>query len=146
MADEIAVAALVRKRAELAGRIAHARRELDAMLAGLAALDATLRLFDPGIRVEGIKPKRFRPRSGEPAPGMRSRDVLVLLRRAGEPLDAREIAARLLAEAGRSGDERLLERARESVRKALGRHRARGLVACEPGAGQCAAWRLILHP
>ena len=49
MADELAVAALVRKRAELAGRIAHARRELEGMPTGPAALDATLRLFDPGI-------------------------------------------------------------------------------------------------
>src|SRR5215208_3127479 len=61
MADEIVVAALVRKRAELAGRIVHARAELDGMLASLAALDATLRLFDASAEPESIRPTPFCP-------------------------------------------------------------------------------------
>src|SRR5918998_4956239 len=101
MADEIAVAALVRKRTELAGRIDHARRELDGMLAGLAALDTTLRLFDPGIRVESIRPKAHRPGNGHAPPGIETRDLLAALREAAGPLTAREIAARLVAQAGR---------------------------------------------
>src|SRR5918997_2796126 len=105
MADEIAVAALVRKRAELAGRIDHARRELDAMLASLAALDTTLRLFDPTIRVESIRPKAHRPGNGQPSPGIATRDVLAALRDAAGPLTAREIASRLLTQAGREAGE-----------------------------------------
>ena len=70
---DLAVAALVRKRAVLAGRIEHARSELDAMLASLAALDATLRLFDPGIRVQAIRPKPFPPVQGAPAPAFAAR-------------------------------------------------------------------------
>src|SRR5918997_114498 len=110
MADEIAVAALVRKRAELAGRIDHARAELDGMLAGLAALDTTLRIFDPELRPEAVRPKPYRPASGQPSPGIRSRDVLGVLRETGRPMTAREIAERLLAGQGMVGDERLAHR------------------------------------
>jgi hypothetical protein len=89
MADELATAALVRKRAELAGRIGHARAELDAMLASLAALDATLRLFDPELRPQAIRPKPFPPRRGPEQPGMRVRDVLGALRETGRPMTTR---------------------------------------------------------
>ncbi len=142
MADEIAVAALVRKRAELAGRIDHARRELDGMLAGLAALDATLRLFDPEIRVESIRPKRHRPGNGQPSPGIETREVLAVLREAAGPLTAREIAFRLLAQAGREADEAVLRRAAEAVGEALRRQRAKVMATCERGTGQAVTWRL----
>ena len=128
MADEIAVAALVRKRAELAGRIDHARRELDGMLAGLAALDTTLRLFDPSIRAEGVRPKAHRPGNGHASPGIETRDVLGALREAAGPLTARETASRPLTQAGREADEGTLRRAAEAVGKALRRQRAKGVV------------------
>jgi hypothetical protein len=105
----------VRKRAELAGRIEHARAELEAMMAGLAALDVTLRLFDPGIRLEAIRPKAHRPGNGQAPPGIETRDVLAALREAAGPLTAREIAARLLAQAGREADEATLRRAAEAA-------------------------------
>src|SRR5688500_5449044 len=112
---DLAVAALSRKRAELAGRIEHARSELDAMLANLAALDTTLRLFDPGIRVQAIRPKPFPPVRSYQSPGMRVRDVLGARRETGAPMTTREIAARLLAGQGRGGDEKALSRAGEIV-------------------------------
>jgi hypothetical protein len=102
MADEIVVAALVRKRAELAGRIAHARADLDGMLASLAALDATLRLFDPGIRVESIRPKTYKPGNGHASPSIETRDVLAMLLEAARPLTAREIARPKASSARRS--------------------------------------------
>jgi hypothetical protein len=96
MAYEIAVAALVRKRAELAGRIGHARAELDGMLGSLAALDATLRLFDPGRRVEAIRPKAHRPGNGHASPRIATRDVLGALREAAHGARDRLAAARHL--------------------------------------------------
>src|ERR687885_1833195 len=108
--DTFAINALVRKRAELAGLIEHRRAELDAMLANLGHLDATLRLFDPEIRPDAIRPKAPRPAADPGRPEITTRMVLDALRRAGEPLSAREIAARLLAEGGVDGsDARLLQ-------------------------------------
>ena len=139
---DLAVAALSRKRAELAGRIEHARAELDAMLASLAAVDATLRLFDPGIRVQAIRPKPFPPVRGHGTPGMRVRDVLGALRETGRPITTRKIAARLLAGQGLGGDERMLSRAGEIVEAALRKLRAKGVAASQPGPGTRMLWSL----
>src|SRR3954449_4820773 len=141
MGDDLATAALVRKRAELAGRIDHTRSELDAMLASLAALDATLRLFDPEFRPQAIRPRPFPPRRGPEQPGMRARDVLGALRETGRPMTTREIAERLLA--GRAvGTDKLVSRGSEIVGAALRKLRARGVVACETGPGGRGLWEL----
>src|ERR671929_452335 len=98
--DTFAISALVRKRAELAGLVERHRAELDTMLTNLGHLDATLRLFDPEIRLDAIRPKAPRPAAVPGRPVITTRMVLDALRRAGGPLTAREIAARLLAELG----------------------------------------------
>jgi hypothetical protein len=134
-----ATAALIRKRAELAGRIEHARSELDVMLADLAALDTTLRLFDPEIRLAQIKPKPYPPVRGCSTPGMRVRDVLGCLRETGRPMTSAEIAKRLLGARGR--DKRMLLRAGEIVGAALRKLRARGVVTAER-PGKQVEWRL----
>src|SRR4051795_9075143 len=87
-----AVAALVRKRAEIAGQIAHARAEVARLQGKLAAIDTALEVFDPAIRAELIPPKRYRPPSELPYVEVGGRVLLDFLRRAEEPLDAREIA------------------------------------------------------
>src|ERR671926_124057 len=94
--DTFAINALVRKRAELAGLIGHTRAELNVMVANLGHLDATLRLFDPEIRLDAIRPKTPRPAADPGRPEITTRMVLDVMRRAGEPLSTREIAARLL--------------------------------------------------
>src|SRR3954451_10230015 len=144
MGDELATAALARKRAELAGRIDHTRAELDAMLASLAALDATLRLFDPELRPQAIRPRPFPPRRGPEQPGMRARDVLGALRETGRPMTTREIAERLLA--GRAiGNDKLVSRGSEIVGAAVRKLRARGVVACEAGTDGRSLWRLAVE-
>jgi hypothetical protein len=142
MAHDGVVAALVRRRAELAGRAEHGRAELEAMLAGLAALDATLRLFDPAIEVEAIRPVPCGPRRQGAPLGMRARDILDVLREAGRAMSAREVAARLVEAKDATDDARLLEQARETVAASLRRQRARGVVACEPGVDRCVLWSL----
>src|SRR4051812_24020334 len=92
-----AIGALVRKRAELAGLIERHRAELQAMVANLGHLDATLRLFDPEIRLDAIRPKASRPAADPGRPEITTRMMLDALRRAGAPLTAREVAAWLLA-------------------------------------------------
>jgi hypothetical protein len=83
MADE--PAAPVRERAELAGRLEHARGEPDATLASLAAPDAALRLLDPGLRPQAVRPEPFPPRRGPGQPGVRARDVLGAPGETGRP-------------------------------------------------------------
>ena len=52
---------LVKKRAWIAGEIENTHIKPRQLIADLEALDATLRVFDPTIQVEAIKPKAFRP-------------------------------------------------------------------------------------
>ena len=111
------------------------------MLASLAALDATLRLFDPDLRPQAIRPKPFPPRRGPEQPGMGVRDVLGALRETGRPMTTWEIAERLLA--GRAvGNDELVSRGSEIVGAALRKLRARGVAACGPGTGNRGLWRL----
>ena len=141
--DTFAISALVRKRAELAGLIERHRSELDVMTANLGHLDATLRLFDPEIRLDAIRPKAPRPAADPGRPEITTRMVLDALRRAGEPLSAREIAARLLAELGADvGDVKLLRATAERVGEALRRQRRKGTAMCGLGSGSSVSWRL----
>ena len=101
MADTIAFGALLRKRAELAGRIEHAYTELEGLLADVAALDTTLRLFDPEVQLEAIRPRPLRsPTEWGGRPHVFVRRILDVLRRAGRPVATREITWRLLEEQG----------------------------------------------
>src|SRR3954453_17607449 len=130
--DTFAIGALVRKRAEMAGLVERHRAELDAMTANLGHLDATLRLFDPAIRRDATRPKAPRPPAVAGRPEITTRMVLDALRRAGEPLGAEEIAARVLAEMGADGgDAKLLRAVAERVGEALRRQRRKVVVVCE---------------
>src|SRR3954471_23843603 len=106
--DTLAVSALVRKRAELAGLIELRRVELETLAANLGHLDATLRLFDPEIRLDAIRPKAPRSAADPTRPEITTRMVLGALRRAGEPLSTREIATRLLTEIGAAVEAKLV--------------------------------------
>ncbi len=62
MAAPHVVTALIRKRAEIAGRIEHTQTALRQLIIDLDNLDATIRLFEPDIDLEEIRPKPFPPR------------------------------------------------------------------------------------
>ena len=59
MAESHVVSALVSKRAEIAGLIARTERQLGQFRADLVHLDATLRLFAPGLEPKTIPAKRI---------------------------------------------------------------------------------------
>jgi hypothetical protein len=140
---DLAVSALVRKRAELAGDIEHAHEALKKMIADLESLDATLRLFDPGIQIEAIKPKAFRPPADWAQRGEMTRIILDVLRQAAEPMTTRDIAFQLLIErALDNNDAKLLRLMTKRVGVALRGQRDAGLVASRQGPGQYMLWGL----
>ena len=91
MADENVIAGLTRKRAELAGRIEHTQTALCQLIIDLDNLDATLRLFEPDIDLEEIRPKPFPPRNAA-FRGEVSRIVFASIRQATGPLTSHDIA------------------------------------------------------
>jgi len=98
MAESHVVAALISKRAELAGLIEHQQKEMGRLADDLAHLDATLRLFSPEIDLRTIRAKAHRVRNRFFRPGECQRMVLDIFREAqGAALSSRQIGEALAA-------------------------------------------------
>lgn len=67
MAEAHVIVALCDKRSALAGVVNRLEQELVEHRTNLAHLDATMRLFDPDIRPEKIRPRRLREQCLVPA-------------------------------------------------------------------------------
>ena len=144
MAEPHVITALVRKRAELAGDIERAHEALRQMILNLETIDATLRMFDPGYRVEAIKPKAFRPPKDWANRGQMTRIILSVLRQAAEPMTSRDVAVQLLIERALDrDDQRLLRLMTKRVGVALRGQREKGAVHAEQGPGQYVLWQLV---
>ncbi len=134
---------LMKRRAELAGDIELAHEKLRQMVADLENLDATIRIFDPSIAPETIKPKAFRPPPDWAHKGEMSRLVLSILRQAVEPLTSRDIALQMLIErAMDKSDQRLLRLMVKRVGVSLRIQRENGTVRAEQGPGQYQLWEV----
>lgn len=93
------VSGLVRKRRKLAGQIEGTQAMLRQLVIDLDSLDATIRLFDPDIDLEEIKPKPLPPRY-HAFRGEVSRIVLTALRKSDKPMTSRELAKLVISERG----------------------------------------------
>ena len=90
------------------------------MCAQLVDLDATLRLFDPSIEPDQIRPRRPVHRNAWFGPGECTRLLCDILRTAGEPLTTRTIIDRALAAKGLSaGDAETMRSMAKTIRNAL---------------------------
>src|SRR5689334_22221400 len=96
LAEAHVICALRDKRSELAGMVNRLERELVERRASLTHLDATMRLFDPDLRPEEIRPRRLRDRNAWFRPGECLRLIYDVLRHAPKPLTARELAERIM--------------------------------------------------
>jgi hypothetical protein len=97
---EHGLAVLTRKRAELAGEVRLAEERLEQLRADVLHLGASIRIVDPSYHADAIVPKVRRQRRGWFGNGELLRMVLETLRRAPEPLTAREAAVALIGRKG----------------------------------------------
>ena len=140
MAETHVLSALIKRRAELAGEIEGLQITLRQRIIDLSNLDATVRLFDPEINLEEIKPKPMPPRHSA-FRGEVTRIVLGALRDAKQPLTSHELAQHVMAERGlNTADKRLVRLVGKRVGACLRHHRAHGLVQSKPGDGQLLLW------
>lgn len=138
------VSGLVKRRAELAGKIEAMHEELRKMLADLETLDHALSIFDPSIPAETIKPKAFRPPSDWSNYGQMTRVVLNILRSSSEPLTTRDVALQMLVErALNKDDKRLLNLMTKRVAVALRRQRDVEVVRSVQGPGMWLMWEIV---
>jgi hypothetical protein len=124
VAEQHVIRALREKRSELAGLVKGLEQELNENRAALMHLDATLRLFDPVIRPEEIRPRQPRTRSVWFRAGECLRVIYDVLRDAPQPLTTREIAERVIEmKSLTNGDERSRALIRKVVLGSLSRAR-----------------------
>ena len=143
MAEPHVVTALIRKRAEIAGKIEHTQTALRQLIIDLDNLDATVRLFKPDIDLEEIKPKPFPPRHAA-FRGEISRIVLSALRQSDRSRTTHGLAQHVMAERGLdTADKRLMRLVGKRVGACLRHWRNKGVVRSERGPGQYQLWEII---
>ena len=141
MAEPHIISALRNKRAELDGMLRQLEQQLVQQRANLAHVDATMRLFDPDIRLNGIRPKQPRARNAWFRPGECLRLIYDELREASQPLTTRELAVRIMrVKAIPAADNDRRERIQKTLLASL--NRAKQTIARLETAG-VVSWRLI---
>ena len=96
MADPHVIGALRKKRSEMAGIVRGLEQQLVEGRASLTHLDATMRLFDPNLRPEEIRPRRRRTCNAWFRPGECLRLIYDVLRDARELVTTRDVAERIM--------------------------------------------------
>ena len=141
MAELHVIGALRNKRAELAGVLCQLEQQLVQQRADLAHVDATMRLFDPDIRPNDIRPKQPWARNAWFRPGECLRLIYDELREATQPLTTRDLAERIMRlKAISAADDQRRERIQKTLLGSL--NRAKQTIARIEIAG-VVSWRLI---
>src|SRR3984893_652025 len=96
MTDTHVISGLRRKRAEISGHIHDLEKRIARQRTNLANLDATIKLFSPGINPDAILPKRVYRRTRYFAHNELSRLTQDALRTASGLLTSAEIAATVM--------------------------------------------------
>jgi hypothetical protein len=141
MAEPHVIGALRDKRAELDGMLRQLEQQLAQQRASLDHVDATMRLFDPDIRPNDIRPRQRRARNAWFRPGECLRLIYDELREATEPVTTRELAERIMrVKVIPAADDQRRERVQKTLLGSL--NRAKQTIARVEIAG-VVSWRLI---
>ena len=137
------MAALIAKRAALAGELEHHQAKVRQLLINLDGVDATIRLFKPDIDLEEIRPKPLLPchavHKGEVA-----RMVLGTFREAKKPCLTQEFTMHVMAERGmNTADKRLVKTVSKRVGACLRHYRNKGMLRSSVGLGKHITWELV---
>ena len=117
MADTIIISALRAKRAELDGEIRQAEKRIARLRLDLEAIDGSIRVFDPSLVPQTIRPKLKRKPSTQFRHGQFGRAIFDTLRTATAPMTLRDIAAKIAADycvdvSGKGAVQKLISKAR----------------------------------
>ena len=142
MEHEHVISGLVRKRGEVAGQIDAAQNTVRQLMADLAHIDATLRLFQPNINLSGVK-VRVVPGHAAALYGEMTRNIMDVLRGASEPLAVADIVTAVMAKRGLAADDgALVDSIRKRVGAALRTCKVRGTATSAHGRGLQLVWRV----
>ena len=145
MATPHVITALRDKRGELTGQIDALQDQLRQAMIDLDHIDASLRMFDPDIELDEIRPKPLPPRH-HAFKGQVTRAILAMLRSEGA-MDAKAITIRLMGERElNTGDKTLVKAMHKRIGAALRNLRERGLARSEQGKDGFLVWSLAKQP
>jgi len=145
MAEPHVITALIAKRAELAGKVAHHQAVLRQTMIDLDAIDSALRIFNPDIELSEIKPKPMPPRHAA-YKGEVARIVLGTLRDAKRACSTQELTMHVMAKRGmNTADKRLVKTVGKRVGACLRRHRTKGLLRSAGGLDDRLAWEVTSY-
>jgi hypothetical protein len=140
--NEHTISTLLRKRAELAGKLDHHQAAVRQTMIDLDNVDATIHMFAPEIELDEIKPKPLPPRHAA-YKGEVARIVLGTLRSAKRPCSSQELTMHVMAERGmNTADKRLVKTISKRVGACLRHHRLKGLLRSGDGVGQHLVWEM----
>jgi hypothetical protein len=143
MTNTHVISALRLKRAEISGHIHDLEKRIARQRANLANLDATIKLFSPGINPDSIPPKRVYRRTRYFAHNELSRLTQDALRIATAPLTSAGIADAVMQAKGMpSGDTAFKEIVAARALTVLRRLVKRG-AAVKHGTSRDAKWALV---
>jgi hypothetical protein len=142
MAESHVVTGLVAKRAELAGRIEAARRELEQLEADVGHLDGSIKLFAPDYKLEGIRAKPPRRRNRFFTQGECQRLILEIFRDAAQPLSVVRLAEALAQRKGLEPSPGVLEAVRKSALGAVKGLVGKGVIVPAGNDDTGRLWRL----
>ena len=121
--------------------VSQLERQLSRQQADLTHLDATLRLFDPTIRVTEIRPRRQYMRNTWFRHGECLRLIYDVLREAGQPVTTRDLTERIMQiKAIPAAEARIRDLVQRTLLASL--NRAKDTIA-RSDAGGVVAWRLV---
>ena len=136
------ISGLLQKRAEIAGKIEHAHRVLNELIADLDYIDNAIRIIDPDCDVPFAKSKPYPPRMGS-FRGEMARFVLGHLRAASEPSTTLDIAYAVMEGRGLNKDDsRAVITMRKRVGACLYKLKRKGIVREVPSSGEYKRWEL----
>ncbi len=134
MENEHTIFGLVRKRKEMAAQLGQYQTLVRQLVIDLDNLDAAIRLFNPDIVLEEVRPRPLPPRNSA-SKGEVARVILSSLRNSDTPLDALELAKHVMAERGiDQNDKKMAQTIRKRVSAALRHYRVRGVLKSTQGA------------
>lgn len=136
-----AVAYLVRLHADLGGKILANRKEAKRLADAMRHVEAVIRLFDPAYDVTRIAARRRYKGNGLFRRGTIFRHALEVLKKAHEPLTAREITEYMLAARGvHVPNAKAMRSLIASVQTSLQNHR--GKTVARMGEGIPGRWKI----
>jgi hypothetical protein len=100
MSLPLGLGCLVEKRAELTGEIRQLEDRLEQLRSDVLHVDAVIRLMDPAFQPDAIVPKKRRQGRNWFGNGELLRSVLETLRKAPEPMTAKEVALAIMEQRG----------------------------------------------